>query len=44
MDLSIKQKQNQGHGEQTDGCQGGGGDKSGRLGLADVSFSIRQHG
>ena len=24
MDLSIKQKQNQGHGEQTDGCQGGG--------------------
>ena len=25
MNLSMKQKQNQGHGEQTGGCQGGGG-------------------
>ena len=24
MNLSMKQKQNQGHKEQTDGCQGGG--------------------
>ena len=33
MNLSMKQKQNQGHREQTGGCQGGEG-KSGSLGLA----------
>ena len=32
MNLSMKQKQNQGHREQTGGCQGGGG--GGRVGVA----------
>ena len=42
MNLSMKQKQNHGHREQTGGCQGGvgWGGWSERLGLADVSFSI----
>ena len=41
MNLSMKQKQNHGHREQTGGCQGGGGlgeGWSGRSGLADVGF------
>ena len=43
MNLSVKQKQNHGHREQTGGCQGGGvgGRWSGTLGLADVSFYIQ---
>ena len=43
MNLSIKQKENHRHREQTDGCQGGeevGEGWSGRVGLADVSFYI----
>ena len=43
MNLSMKQKQNHGHGEQTGGCQGRGGwgeDWSGRLRLTDVSYCI----
>ena len=43
MNLSMKQKWNHAHREQTDGCQGGGGWEkgwSGRLGLADVSFYV----
>ena len=35
MNLSMKQKQNQGHREQTGGCQGGGGWGRERLGVQD---------
>ena len=46
MNLSVKQKQNKGHREQTSGCQGVRGKglgegRSGKLGLADVSFYIQ---
>ena len=43
MNLSMKQKQNHGHREQTGGCQGGGvgGGMERRLGLADVSFNMQ---
>ena len=40
MNLSMKQKQNQGHREQTGGCHGKGGLGEGRiksLGLADAN-------
>ena len=43
MNLSIKQKQNRGHKEQTGGCQGGGrvGERCiGSLGLADANYNI----
>ena len=33
MNLSTKQKQNQGHREQTGGCQGGGGWERDGLGV-----------
>ena len=36
MNLSMEQKQNHGHREQTGGCQGGGG--WGRDGVGVVSF------
>ena len=32
MNLSMKNKQNQGHREQTGGCQGGGGRRRGGVG------------
>ena len=43
MKLSVKQKQNQRHEEQTGGCQGGGGWESrrGSLGLADAIYYIQ---
>ena len=44
MNLSMKQKQNQGHREQTGGCQGGGGvgeGWSGSLGSADTNWYIQ---
>ena len=41
MNLSVKQKQDRRHREQTGGCQGRGCEGwIGRLGLADVSFFI----
>ena len=35
MNLSMKQKQNQGHREQTGGCQGGGGQERVGVGVWD---------
>ena len=43
INLSVNQKQNHGHREQTGGCQGGGGvaeGRSGSLGLADANWYI----
>ena len=42
MNLSTKQKQTHRRGEQTCGCQGGGGGEgwSGSLGLADANYYI----
>ena len=43
MNLSMKQKQDQGHREQTGGCQGGGGGKvlDWFWGLADTNYYIQ---
>ena len=43
VNLSMKQKQDQGHREQTGGCQGGEGVGEGwigSLGLADANYHI----
>ena len=40
MNLSAKQKQTHGHGEQTCGCRGGGSGMEGNLGLVDANYLI----
>ena len=43
MNISMKQKQNHRHREQTGGCQGGRGvgeGRTGSLGLVDANYSI----